>query len=204
MTVPRADLGSSELAKSWRELLDAGDEAQAVAGGLAPDQLRWRPADDRWSIAECLEHLVLTGEVYLGALDEVIERGRSRGRTAGGRYRPSRIGRWVARSLEPPPGLKLPAPGMVRPELEPAEAWGDGRGDPLTAFLDLRKGFRERLLAADGLDLGRIRMSSPFFALVRFDLGSAFRIVAAHERRHLWQARQVRATEGFPETGPQS
>ena len=200
MTAPSLNLRSAELAESWRELRDAGDEARAVAGGLTPDQLRWRPTDDRWSIAECLEHLVLTGDVYLEALDEAIGRGRSRGLTADGPYRPSRIGKWVARSLEPPPGLKLPAPGIIRPELEPEQARSDERADPLTAFLDLREGFRKRLRAADGLDLGRIRMSSPFLRLLRFDLGSGFRIVAAHERRHLWQARRVREAAGFPES----
>lgn len=200
MTEPGSDPRSEELAGSWRELRDAGDEARAVAAGLTSDQIRWRPADDRWSVAECLEHLVLTGEVYLKAFDDAIERGRSQGKTSGDAYRPSLIGRWVARSLEPPPGLKLPAPGIVRPRLEPEQAWGDERGDPLAAFLDLREAFHERLLAADGLDLGAIRMSSPFLSMIRFDLGSAFRIVAAHERRHLWQARQVREAQGLPTT----
>ena len=198
MTDPGPDLRSEELAESWRELREAGAEARDLAGDLGPEQLRWRPADDEWSIAECLEHLVLTGEVYLEALDDVIERGRAEAKTSNGSYRPSRIGRWLVRSLEPPPGLKLPAPGILRPELEVEEAWGDERGDPLAAFLDLREGYRERLLAADGLDLGAIRMSSPFLSLLRFDLGSAFRIIAAHERRHLWQARRVREAEGFP------
>ena len=198
MTGPTPELQSDELAESWRELRESGAEARDVAGDLTPEQLRWQPADAGWSVAECLEHLVLTGEVYLTALDEVIERGRAEGKRSGGAYRPTRIGRWVVRSLEPPPGLKLPAPGILRPELEPEEARGHGRGDPLTAFLDLREAFRERLGAADGLDLGAIRMSSPFLSLLRFDLGSAFRIVAAHERRHLWQARQVREAEGFP------
>ena len=45
--------------------------------------------------------------------------------------------------------------------------------------------------AARGIDLGRLRIISPFDKRVRHNLYSAFRIVAAHQRRHLWQAEQA-------------
>lgn len=189
------NLRSEELAGSWRELEAAGEEAEELAGGLARERLRWRPAPERWSIAECLDHLVRTGEAYLEAMDTTIGEARRDSHDGGGSYRPSLVGRWLVRVLEPPPGLRVRAPRIIRPRTADAE----GADDPLAAFLGLRPRFRRRLEAADGLDLGRIRMSSPFFSFVRFDLGSAFRIVAAHERRHLWQARQVRRAEGFPE-----
>lgn len=201
---PPPDLRSQELAESWRELRGAGEEAESLVAGLSAAQLGWRPAPDRWSIAECLDHLVLTGEAYLDAIDAAVEEGRRRGRVGDGPYRRSLVGRWLIRLLEPPPGLKVPAPPMIRPrDAEAGEPDGPSgtsgaEGDPLRDFLALRPRFAERLAAADGLDLGRVRLSSPFFAFVRFDLGSAFRLVAAHERRHLWQARRVREAEGFP------
>jgi hypothetical protein len=34
-------------------------------------------------------------------------------------------------------------------------------------------------------------MISPFDSRVRYNLFSAFRIIAAHQRRHLWQAEQA-------------
>lgn len=201
------DLRSEELAECWRELRAAGEEAESLAAELSPGQLRWRPAPERWSIAECLEHLVLTGEAYLDAIDAAVEDGRRLGRVGDGPYRRSLVGRWLIRLLEPPPGLKVPAPSMILPGGETraapeGEATASGsEEDPLAAFLALRPRFAERLAAADGLDLARVRLSSPFFAFIRFDLGSAFRLVTAHERRHLWQARRVRESEDFPEAG---
>lgn len=203
-STPR-ELNSAELAESWRELEAAGEAARALAEGLSPEQLRWKPAPDRWSVAECLDHLVRTGEVYLDAFDETIEERRREGLVGGHGYRPTLVGRWLVRVLEPPPRLRVPSPAVVLPRRreEPAPDTGNGSeggggGDPLADFLALRPALAERLQAADGLDLRRVRMSSPFFALIRFDLGSAFRIVAAHERRHLWQARRVTEAEGFP------
>lgn len=194
MTAPRPTLASDALTRSWRELRSTGEDAQDVAAGLGREQLWWRPGTDRWSVGECLDHLVRTGEAYLEALDEAIAEGRRRDRVAEGPHRPGLVGRWLTRLLEPPPGLGVPAPARIRPSRPPA-----GRDpDPLAAFLALRGRLAERLEAADGLDLARVRVTSPFFAFLSFDLGSAFRVVAAHERRHLWQARRVREAEGFP------
>ena len=55
-----------------------------------------------------------------------------------------------------------------------------------------------RLEAADGVALDEVRVRSPFVPLIRMDLGTAFTVIAAHQRRHLWQAEQVAAEEGFP------
>ncbi len=49
-----------------------------------------------------------------------------------------------------------------------------------------------------GVDLGRVRFRSPFFALLRFSLGAGFEMLLAHDRRHLWLAREVMASPGFP------
>lgn len=196
MHTSRRDLRSEALRRSARAFRDTGREAGELAAALTGERLWWRPEPDRWSIGECLDHLVLTGEAYLEALDDAIADGRSRGLVAGEPYRAGPVGRWLAALLEPPPRFGVPAPGRIRPRRP-----GPGRpgGSPLPRFEALRGRFGQRLEAADGLDLWRIRVTSPFFWWLRFDLGSAFRIVAAHERRHLWQARRVREHERLPE-----
>lgn len=200
MAAHRPDLRSPSLARSWSELRSTGEEAEALAAGLDREQLWWRPGADRWSVGECLDHLVRTGEAYLEVLDEAVGEGRRRGRVADGPHRPGLVGRWLVRLLEPPPGLAVPAPARIRPTRPGVGGGETGRDpDPLAAFLVLRGRLAEHLEAADGLDLGRIRVPSPFVPLLTFDLGSAFRVVAAHERRHLWQARRVREAEGFPQ-----
>lgn len=199
----RPELDSPQLTERWREIEETGRAAAKLAGDLTPKQLWWRPASDRWSVGGCLEHLVRTGEEYLVVLDEAIEEGRTAGRTAEGPFRHNLAGRWVARMLEPPPRLKLPAPKRIRPRppstgetMEPGERAAGS--SPLPGFLALRSHLARRLEAADGLDLGRIRVPSPFVPLLRFDLDSAFHVIAAHERRHLWQARQVTEADHFP------
>lgn len=48
------------------------------------------------------------------------------------------------------------------------------------------------LRSADGLDLARIKVTSPVTRLLRLSLGQWLAGLAGHQRRHLWQARQVK------------
>ena len=64
-----------------------------------------------------------------------------------------------------------------------AEAFGE--------FSSLQSKLIDLLHEADGLDLKKIRLISPFDKRVKYNLYSAFRIVVAHQRRHLWQAEKA-------------
>lgn len=190
-----------ELARRAQEFRQAASRAEALAGELSGRQLDWRPEPGRWSVGDCLEHLVGTGEAYLEVLDRAIREGRQQGRTGRGPFRHGMWDRWLVRLMEPPPGLGLPAPRIVNPLKEDPEGSPEGEGSSapvLSRFVDLQDRLTERLDRADGLELAGIRLSSPFVSWVRMDLGTAFALVAAHQRRHLWQAEQVTEEEGFP------
>ncbi len=49
---------SPELERAVSYLTQTRDNLLRAASGLSPAQMRFKPAPDRWSIAECLEHLV--------------------------------------------------------------------------------------------------------------------------------------------------
>jgi hypothetical protein len=53
--------------------------------------------------------------------------------------------------------------------------------------------FRLHIEQADGLDLKRVKVVSPISSFLKFSLGMTFAQAAAHERRHLAQARRVLA-----------
>lgn len=201
MTAIPTPLDDSALHERRREFRRAGEQAQAVAGDLAPRQFWWRPAPDRWSVAECLDHLVLADEAYLAVIDRAIAEGRRRGLAGKAPPRPGWLTRRLLAGVEPPARLRVPAPSAIRPR-RPMAAAQDlsprAVDSPLVRFQALRIRLEHRLAQADGLDLGRVRVRSPFVPLLTISLDTALRVVSAHERRHLAQAGAVRQSADFP------
>jgi hypothetical protein len=165
-------------------------DGQAVCAGLSESQFNWRPGEGRWSIAECLVHLNVAASGTLPAFDRAIADGRAKGRTAegGGPFRYGWFSRWVIGSMEPPPKWRMKTPGMFAVRVGGTHALAR----VLPEFLAVRDQLAERVRRADGLDLKRIRTVSPVTRLLRLPLGAYLQFVIAHDRRHVWQARQVR------------
>jgi hypothetical protein len=59
-----------------------------------------------------------------------------------------------------------------------------------------------RLVIAEAatIDANRARFKNPFVPLIRFSIATGLFVIAAHDRRHLWQAEQVTRAPGFPGT----
>ena len=181
-----------ELQDLIRQIQAIKADGQAVCAALSESQFNWRPGEGRWSIAECLVHVNVAVSRTLPAFDKAIADGRAQGRTAkAGDSAPNRYGwfsRWMIGSMEPPPKRRMKTFGIF--------AVPAGRTHALTRvlpeFVAVRDLLAERVSRADGLDLKRIRTVSPVTRLLRLPLGAYLQFVIAHDRRHLWQARQVR------------
>jgi len=91
-------------------------------------------------------------------------------------------------SMEPPPKWRLKTPRIL---IVPAGATYRAT-DVVPEFLSVRDQLAQRVRQADGLDLAKVRTVSPVSSLLRLPLGAYFAFIIAHDRRHVWQARQVR------------
>jgi hypothetical protein len=175
------------LRKQFEGLSAAAD---ALTAPLTDDQFEWQPPQGGWSVAQCLEHLNTYARQYLSKLDDAIADAISRGLYAEGPFTYNWIGRAVVRLNEPPPLLHFKSQARYKPG--PRRA----RQEVLAAFRAYQVQYIDRLHQANGLDLARARVSSPTTSWLRLPLGSGFLLLAAHERRHLHQAKQVTALLG--------
>lgn len=190
MPTATATYPSPELARFGREL-DVIRRDAAEVDHLTPAQLAWRPAPGRWTPGEHVGHMRLLNSLYLEAIDRGIAEARARGRSGFDAYRPGLLGGFMTRMMEPPVRRRLrTAPAFVAPE-EP------GR-DERPAWHATHAALEERLHRAGGVSLNQARVASPALKLLRFRLGDVFAILLAHERRHLWLLRQLRADPAFP------
>lgn len=167
-------------------------QAAEVVSGLKESQFNWRPHAQRWSMAECLLHLNIVGDRCVRTIEAAVEDARARNLTGDGAFQYGMIGKWIVSLTEPPPKRKVKAARSLTPAY----------GQPLTAVMPTFFHIQDQLALlteqANGLDLGRIKLAVPGVRAVRLNLYATFAWAVAHERRHLWQARQVRQHPAFP------
>lgn len=178
------------LPRDLQAFLDQYDategDARALLAGLPEAMALYRPPDS-WSVVQCLDHLGVTNRVYLAAMEAPLALAREQGHIRRDPVRPGPFGAFFAKHAEPPVRrFRVRAPQNISPSVEVT----------LEAAKDSYFGSHQRLQTfiaenAD-LDLTHIRFPNPFLRGVKFGVASGLQIIAAHERRHLWQAWNVR------------
>jgi hypothetical protein len=177
---------NAELEGYLDQLLSIRQDAPGIVANLPDATFDRRPAPKRWSIAECFDHLNVTARHFMPCFDRSIEKARECGFTATGPSVYPLLERFFLQQMEPPPRLRFRAPRAFAPGAnKPID-------DVLREFMQWQDQLGERIRSADGIDLRRARCGSPVLSWITYSLGTSFALTLAHERRHLWQARQVR------------
>lgn len=187
------------LPSDLQRILDDIDEADrrgaAIAASCSDEQFYWHPhGRDGWSIAQCLDHLGVMNVVYGTAIREGIETARRRGSTRREPAKPGYLGGKFVRSMEPPVTRRLRAPRKGKPApMKERQIILDGyrAGHDLT---------RQLIADAATIDANRARFKNPFVPVIRFSIATGLFVIAAHDRRHLWQAEQITRAPAFPGT----
>ena len=182
-----------------QEILDAVDAADRAAESLTrpltDEQFHWQPEGGRsWSVAQCFDHLATSNKVYGAAMATALDEAEQQGWAATGPIASTVFGAWFVKSLEPPVKRRTRAPGKIQPRASGT------RQDILRGYAEAHEGIRQLAMRADALDVNRATFSNPFLPLIRVRVGTGFRVICAHDRRHLWQAERVTTQSGFPAT----
>jgi DinB superfamily len=176
-----------QLAALEHQMRELQMRAHHVADRFDEQQWITRLAADRWSPSEYFLHLNKTSEVYLPQFRDLIETARKNQLLYRTPYQRDFVGRVMCWIVEPPAKVRVKtSPGFVPSENHSKEA-------VLSEFDRLQSEMIGLYSEADDLNLAAIRVVSPFNSLIKYNLYSAFSIVPAHQRRHLWQVKQLSA-----------
>ena len=181
--------------------------AGEVVVGLSEDAFHRAPSPGGWSVAQCLEHLVVTDGKMVERLEAAIVRARGEGRLAApaAASAPARLG-WfdrlfIAGTGPAKDGRKSPPmKSATRLPFDPGDpaARGRTRGLVLADYLAVLDRLVAAARAADGLDLARVKVPSVLASWVKVSLAGWFLALAGHHERHLDQARRARAAVTEP------
>ena len=177
---------SPKIDDYFQQFTQATEKFERLIESITEEQFNWKPAKKKWSIAECIGHLNITANVYFPLMKSAIKKGHAQkvlGSEVTGNG--TRFGRILLWGLNPRRQLKIPAPSKFRPQQKKYPL-----GQTADKFRGVQEEFVDLLKQSDGLNIGKIRHSTPI-PLTRITLDQAFNVLSTHEHRHLKQAEKI-------------
>lgn len=178
----------AELESLRDRIRAARERAPLIVGDMDDETFNRAPADGKWSVCECFDHLNLVGEKVGERIDDAIAAAHREGKYGRGPFRYSWFGRkfveaasgdnYEKRRRVPTFGVYLPRPDQSVTNV-------------MSAFDTLQKKTIERIEAANGIHLSRVTFPSPATRLIRLPLGLWLEMIAGHQERHMRQAEEV-------------
>ena len=94
---------------------EAKEKVRLAFSGISPEQLNWKPVPGKRSIAQCLDHLVVSDSSYFPELEKIIA-GNYRMKFWE-KYSPFTgiMGRIMKDRLQEQPKIKMKAPKKIQP-----------------------------------------------------------------------------------------
>ena len=168
-----------------QELNEATDRARQLVGSTEARLFTVRPDPSSWSASECISHLNIATETFLPVLRAAVEEARKRDLRAKREPSMDWLGWFLRWMMEPPVRSRMRTTAPFVPRAVRA------RAESIAEFIALQGRLIAILKQGTEIGLDRVKIVSPFDKRVKYNLFSAFRILAAHQRRHLWQAEQA-------------
>jgi len=187
-------LKNVELTKLGQEYLKIIDDCKILTGDLSDEEINYRPGSGNWSIAECIQHLTVTNNEYYEQALPAIEKGILKRKFSDDPIKLSFIGK-IFMKFEPPPKKKFKNPKIFSPKPNPNKLFD--KEQVVKDFITSKMRMIELIEKADGLDKNKVKLHSPVNRLIRVKLGDYFKTMAPHDRRHLWQASQIKNSPDF-------
>jgi hypothetical protein len=143
---------------------------------------RQKPASDRWSAAEVVEHLTMVERIFGGRIVKAVDAAQS--------------------GLAPEAQARAPLPDAIETRMSdrvnkrqaPETAQPTGAVDVAAAWAALESNdaaLRRVLAGCDGLALSQVTLDHPFFGTMT--VYQWIELMAAHEGRHTEQIREIGA-----------
>lgn len=155
---------------------------------LSEEDLVWKPTPEKWSIAECLQHIIIANSAYIKDIEKRLQKAEVK--TIEYPIRFSVTGRLFLLAVDPKYKWKVPAPKIFKPTNGNKVENGQ---ETLRYFLKLQDETMRTAEKACAYDHQHVNTYSPLSKLLRFNVGEQLYIMMRHTKRHINQAKRVKA-----------
>jgi len=181
-----------EVNNLTQELSEISERVKTEFRSLSYEQLNWKPSPERWSVAQCFDHLITGNKAYFPIIESVVKGKKETKFAERLPVLPKVWGRLLIKSLDPKTTRKMKAPAGFQPSASDVPA------TIIDDFLATQDQVAELMNQTSQLNLDRIIITSPANGAITYSLMDAYRIVVVHEQRHFLQAKRVKEEKEFP------
>jgi len=152
---------------------------------LTNKQLNTKPAPDKWSIGECLQHLICYGNFYLAAMEEALA--NHKGSESKDSFKPGFFGNKFSEMLRyKEKGMKK----MKSPNIE-SLTFATVELNVIEVFLKQQQQHLNILNRTKELNIEKVKVSIALTKLIKTKIGDTLRFTIYHNQRHIVQAEKV-------------
>lgn len=159
---------------------------------LSENQVNWKPSDDVWSIAECVDHLIVTNQLYFNEFEKQFSQTQLTTDCSQTLVKHKFISRFIIKSVDPNNLKKV----KTFPVFQPSSS--KHTKEVLKRYSDLQNAFINLLSSVKDLNLNKYIMSSPASKFIKENFCDVLEIIRLHDRRHFNQAQQLLNHINFP------
>ena len=180
-----------QLAAVIDGLESAQSRLRRLSDSLSEEKWNRKPAADRWSAAECVEHLNLTSRAYVPLIRDALAEARLLRTPPPKRYKRDGLGWFLALMIGPMRHIGKFRLGKVKTTEDFVPHPKGGREEILSEFVQLQSELISLARAAEGLAIDRVKIVSPFGGKMKYNAYSALVIIPRHQHRHIQQAEEA-------------
>jgi hypothetical protein len=167
------------------------DTANKQFGGLSETQTNWKPSEEKWSIGECIEHLVVTHKLYNSKIKELQPIFEESGEGSL-KFKHTFSGRMILKYVDPNTTTRTKTFKVFKPSMKQTDT------NIIRSFCEEVETMISFAGKLHGVDLIKLKISSPVTKLLRMNIGDALLINLYHDKRHLYQAEKILDETNFP------
>lgn len=165
---------------------DAAEKAMTAFHDLSIEQLNWKPDEHSWSIAQCLDHLIVCDSLYFPKFENIIKHDHAMNWWEKWSPFSGFFGHMLVSQVSEQPKKKLKAPKVFAPVSSGLDA---GITDRFRKHLETLLSYT---ITLGNVDIDKTHLTSPVSGFVTFSIRNALLLLVQHEHRHINQAIRVK------------
>jgi hypothetical protein len=167
------------------------DNAIKKFSGLSESQIYWKPSEEKWSIGECIDHLVVTHKLYNSKIKDLQPLIENSGRSSF-KFKHSFSGRMILKYVDPNSTIRIKTFKIFKPSKRQKQT------NIVRFFCEEVEAMISFAGKLQGVDLTKLKIRSPLTRLLKMNVGDVLLINLYHDKRHLNQAKKILDETKFP------